>query len=104
MPTFWTTASGALRLSSVNWPIAEMRRSFATPVGGIPEVVTDRVNGLLVPPGGPEALAAAIMRLLEAKDLRIRLGRAGRERVERDFSVERMVDGNLDVYREVLGC
>ena len=77
---------------------------IATPVGGIPEVVTDRVNGLLVPPGEAEALAAAIMRLLEAKDLRIRLGRAGRERVERNFSVERMVEGNLGVYREVLGC
>jgi glycosyltransferase involved in cell wall biosynthesis len=59
------------------------------------------VNGLLVPAGDAEALAGAVMRLLEAKDLRIRLGRAGREIVEEEFSVETMVEGNLRVYREL---
>ncbi|KPK57860.1 MAG: glycosyltransferase family 4 protein [Gammaproteobacteria bacterium] len=73
----------------------------ATPVGGVPEVIRDRVNGLLVPAGDAEALAGAVMRLLEAKDLRIRLGRAGREIVEEEFSVETMVEGNLRVYREL---
>ncbi len=74
---------------------------IATPVGGVPEVIRDRVNGLLVPPGDAEALAGALMRLLEAKDLRIRLGRAGREIVEQEFSVDRMVEGNLRVYQEL---
>jgi len=73
-----------------------------TPVGGIPEIVRDRVNGLLVPPGDARALAGAVNQLLEARDLRIRLGRAGREIVEREFSVERMVEGNLAVYRELM--
>jgi len=73
-----------------------------TPVGGIPEIVQDRVNGLLVPPGDSSALAAAVNQLLDARDLRIRLGRAGREVVEREFSVDRMVEGNLAVYKELL--
>lgn len=74
----------------------------STPVGGIPEIVRDGVNGLLTPPGDAEALAAAVNRLLEAPDLRARLGRAGPEIVEREFSVDRMVEGNLAVYRELL--
>lgn len=74
----------------------------ATPVGGIPEIVRDRVNGLLVPVGDADALADAVNQLLQAKDLRTRLGRAGREIVEREFSVDQMVEGNLAVYRELL--
>lgn len=76
----------------------------AASVGGVPEIIRDRVNGLLVPPGDAGDLAGAIIRLLDAKDLRIRLGRAGREIVEREFSVEHMVRGNLQVYRELTGC
>ena len=73
----------------------------ATPVGGIPEIVRERENGLLVPPGDADALAAAINRLLDARDLRIRFGRAGRLIVEQEFSLDRMVEGNLEVYREL---
>lgn len=73
----------------------------ATPVGGIPEIVQDRVNGLMVEPGDAEGLARALIQLLEAKDMRIRFGRAGRDLVETEFSVEKMVDGNLAVYREL---
>ena len=48
----------------------------ATAVGGVPEVVTDGENGLLVPPGDPEALAAALRRILEEPSLRDRLAAA----------------------------
>ena len=74
-----------------------------TPVGGIPEIVEDDRNGLLVPPGDADALADALIRLLESDDLRHRMGRAGHEIVERDFSLDRMVEGNLAVYRELAG-
>jgi glycosyltransferase involved in cell wall biosynthesis len=47
--------------------------AIATRVGGVPEIVEDGVNGLLVPPGDPEALAAAIRRFFEDADLRGRL-------------------------------
>ncbi len=75
----------------------------ATRAGGIPEAVENGVNGLLVPPDDPRALASAVSALL-GDTLRARaLGEAGRERVRSLFSVERMVEGNLSVYRGVLG-
>jgi glycosyltransferase involved in cell wall biosynthesis len=40
----------------------------ATTVGGLPEVVTDGVDGILVPPGRPDALAAGVLRALERRD------------------------------------
>ncbi len=49
---------------------------IATAVGGVPEVVRDGVNGLLVPPGDPEALRAAIERLFADNELRRRLSAA----------------------------
>lgn len=47
----------------------------ATSVGGVPQIITDGVNGLLVPPGRPEELAAAIERLWSDPELRSALGR-----------------------------
>jgi len=76
----------------------------ATRVGGIPEIVEDGVNGLLVLPEDRQALAAAVLRLLRQPDMARRLGEAGRELVGRNFSVTRMVEGNLQVYREVLAA
>ena len=74
----------------------------ASRVGGIPEVVRDGVNGLLVPPADAQALAAAIIRVLREPVLARALGTAGPELVRQNFSAARMVDGNLSVYREVL--
>lgn len=54
----------------------------STSVGGVPEVVRDGENGLLVPPGRPDELAAAIRRLLEEPGLRDRLAAAARPSVE----------------------
>jgi glycosyltransferase involved in cell wall biosynthesis len=54
----------------------------ATAVGGVPEVVHDGENGLLVPPGQPEALAAAMRRVLEEPGLRDRLAAAAKPSVE----------------------
>lgn len=72
-------------------------------VGGIPEAVHDGVNGLLVPPGDAAALGAAIHQLLANPALTSRLGEGGRALMREMFSVEQMVQGNLSVYREVLG-
>jgi glycosyltransferase involved in cell wall biosynthesis len=73
----------------------------ASRAGGIPEVVRDGENGLLVPPGDAAALAAAMQRLLADPGLRRRMGGAGRALVRREFSVEAMVEGNLAVYRDL---
>ncbi len=74
----------------------------ATRVGGNPEIVEEGVTGLLVPPRDSGALARAVGAILEDTELASRLGRAGRERVTRYFSVERMVRETERFYIELL--
>jgi len=74
----------------------------ATRVGGVPEAVEDGVTGLLVPPRDPEALAKAIIALLQDRERAKDMGRAGRERVERYFSVQRMVARTETLYEELI--
>jgi glycosyltransferase involved in cell wall biosynthesis len=71
----------------------------ATPVGGIRETVIDGETGLLVPPRDPQALAQAIRRLLDDRDLAAKLADEARRRVRERFSVERMVQRTLALYR-----
>ncbi|MFQ5557332.1 MAG: glycosyltransferase family 4 protein, partial [Acidimicrobiales bacterium] len=56
-----------------------------TPISGIPELVEDRVNGLLVPPDDVDALAKALLELADDDELRARLSRAGVEVVRSRF-------------------
>jgi len=65
--------------------------TIATRVGGMPEAVRHEETGLLVAPGDPAQLAAAILRLLAAPDLGARLGRRGRELMLERFTFERTV-------------
>lgn len=74
----------------------------ATAVGGIPEVVVEGETGRLVPSDTPEELAGAVRSLLEDRQLRRRMGRAGRERVEERFSMTRMSREVHAVYRRAL--
>ena len=73
----------------------------AARAGGVPEVVLDGVNGRLVPPGDAAALAAAVNELIADPQPRRVLGETGRRVVAERFSVERMVAGNLRVYRAI---
>lgn len=75
---------------------------IATDVGGIPEVVENRRHGLLVPPSSAEALANAIVTLLDNPELAAQLSAAGRARILDTFSVDRMVDRTIEVYAETL--
>jgi glycosyltransferase involved in cell wall biosynthesis len=63
----------------------------ASRVGGIPELVADGVSGHLVPPADPNALATALLDLLDHPDRATAFGRAGRAHVEKHYSFERMV-------------
>ena len=74
----------------------------ATNVGGVAESVVDGETGLLVPPGDPDALAAALDRLLTDSALRLRLGTAGRERAHRYFDVADFWRAHVELYRREL--
>ncbi|MGH2355436.1 MAG: glycosyltransferase family 4 protein [Chloroflexota bacterium] len=74
----------------------------ATPVGLVPDVITDGATGYLAPVADSAALADAVLRLLSDDALAGRLGRAGREVVAARFSLDAMVDGVADLYRQVV--
>ena len=78
------------------------RPIVATRAGGIPEIVEDEVNGLLVAPRDAPALARAIVRALKDEPLRRRLGDAGLARVRERFTVERMVAETAAVYERLI--
>jgi glycosyltransferase involved in cell wall biosynthesis len=76
---------------------------IATPVNAVSEVVQHERNGLLVPPGEVDEIAAALRRLIDDADLRRRLGRQARldhaERYEQSRYIERLVD----LWRQAAG-
>ncbi len=74
------------------------RAIVATAVGGVPELIEDGRHGLLVAAHQPEALAAAIGRLLAEPGLGARLGEAARERFLEQFTVGRMVERMSEIY------
>ena len=71
---------------------------IGTNVGGIPEIVRNRTNGYLIPPKSPQAIADAVIDLLQDAGRARLMGEAGREFVESKYSIAAMVAGNLDVY------
>lgn len=70
---------------------------------GVREVNAAGETGLEVPVGDAGALRSAMERLSSDADLRRQLGRAGRRRVEERFTLEKMVEGHLGLYRELVG-
>ncbi len=73
----------------------------ATSVGGVPELVEHEVTGLLTPPGDAASFADNVERLLLDQDLRRRMGRAARRRIEEQFSLRQQIDRMLDLWS---GC
>lgn len=75
----------------------------ATAIDGIIEQIDHEVDGLLVPPADSEALGAAIVKLLEDRVTRERLGQAARRKTMTTFDVCKMINGTKLVYAELLG-
>jgi len=80
--------------------MAASRPVVASRVGGLAEAVVHEETGLLVPPGDPTALAAALARLARDPDLRARLGAAGHARVLARYTATRMAEGTLACYED----
>ena len=78
------------------------RPVIASRIGGIPEIVSHGETGVLVEPGNPTALAAAIISLLEGEGKRTQLGQKAREAAKVRFSMERYVGEIEGLYRELL--
>jgi glycosyltransferase involved in cell wall biosynthesis len=75
---------------------------IATRVGGIPEIVREGQNGLLVPPDDPEALANAAERLITDAALRQAMAATSRSMAEREYDLEAYARGYLDLYQKLV--
>jgi len=82
--------------------LAAARPVVATRVGGVPDVVTEGVDGFLVEPGDVEALAERLERLARDPELRGAMGEAGRARVLPRYAVARLIDDIDRLYRSLL--
>lgn len=83
---------------------ASGRAVVTTDVPGCRDAIDPEVTGLLVPPRNATALADAIQRLLTDPELRVRMGRAGRELAEQKFAIEKVIAAHFKVYEELLGA
>lgn len=96
LPSFFEALNNSL-LAAMSYEVPSV--VFAK--GALPEIVMHEESGLLVSGSNVEEIAGAVTRLLKDSAFARKLGKAGRSRVEQNFSAERMVEGTLRVYREV---
>lgn len=73
-----------------------------TNIAGVPEQIENNVNGFVVPPADKTALATALEKLIMNSELRVQMGKAGREKVLNLFSTQAYVSGVLDVYKTLV--
>ena len=75
---------------------------ISTTISGIPELVEDKKTGLLTPPANAEALAEAIASLLDDEQLRVTLGKAGRQKVIEAFEIKKNVQTLVHIFKTYL--
>jgi glycogen(starch) synthase len=97
MPSRWQEPFGlvALQGSQMERPVVASR------VGGLPEVVADGETGLLVKNEDVDGLATAIIHLIENPRIAQQMGKAGRERAQRLYSIEAHVAAYEKLYRQI---
>lgn len=72
--------------------------AVATPVGGIPQLINDGVEGFLVPVDDHRALAFALNHLLESKELRKEMGHSARNKMLNSFNINLLSNKILSIY------
>jgi len=75
---------------------------IGTSVGGIPEIITNGVDGYLVPPDDPTELSKRIEWLLKSKKKRLEMGEKGLEKIRKNFDLNKTTEKLLGVYRSVI--
>lgn len=98
LPSYWETLS-----LIVLEAMASGKPAVSYQVGGVPELITDGINGYLAPKGDFAALGERLDHLAQHPDLVQEMGRQGRARAEQYFRIERLVDEIEAVYEEALG-
>ena len=76
--------------------------AIATNVGGVPEVIEDRINGILVPPNNPRALSKAILHSFKNEEEKNRMIYQAQNTVKIKFNVEKWIKTTEDIYNELL--
>ncbi|OGW75262.1 MAG: hypothetical protein A2Z72_00840, partial [Omnitrophica bacterium RBG_13_46_9] len=82
--------------------LASGKPCVASLVGGVSSIIEDGLTGVLVPPRDAHSLSEAITKVLKDKKLSALLAENGREIIKRKFSLDRMVEGVIDVYRKAI--
>ena len=95
VPSLWE-GFGMVTLEAM----AARKPVIASRVSALPEIVVDGETGYLVPSADPERLSQSIIAVLSDRDRAREMGMKGRERLEREFSVEKMAEGHAQEYRE----
>jgi len=78
--------------------MAASRPWIGTPVGAVPTVIRDEINGILVPPENAKLLAESMSRLMRDPEDRARMAAAARLITEQEFSAQRMSEDHLHLY------
>ena len=78
------------------------RPMIVTKTGGMPEIISDGVNGFVIPIKDSEELASRIIQVMADKDLRTRLGETGRKMVETSYRKKDVAQATLDLYKKYL--
>jgi glycosyltransferase involved in cell wall biosynthesis len=109
VPTLWRAADiGVLASHQEGLPNSLLEAmamgvpTVTTNVGGVVDIVTNGVDALVVPPRNPEAIAEALLAMIESPELRLRLGGAATARVHGMFSLQRCVDAYQLLYESML--
>jgi glycosyltransferase involved in cell wall biosynthesis len=98
VPSVWPEPFGLVGLEAM----IHSRPVVASDTGGISDWLAQDVNGCLVRPGDPDALAAALERVLDNPDEAAEMGRRGREIALTEFSVEQHLTGLRSVYQQAI--
>jgi len=97
LPSYWEGCPTSL-LEAMAFGIP----CVATSVGGIPEIIKDGENGILIPPKDPVALANALATLFQSPELRNKLSQSARATFQTRFHVSRMITEYQNLYKELI--